>query len=232
MSPTNGRTTFAELAAQWLASNPSKRPDTRATDEYHLRAHFLPALGPRRISDIKPAHLQDIVNQLAARLSPRTVRRGYGVARAIFAFAMTNDMIVRTPCRGVKLPRVVQPSFRTPSPEELAALATATEPQYRLMVYLGALLGLRFSEVAGLRLSRIDFDARSIHVEETVTRDGHGRPVVGPPKSNASRRVIAMPAALVDLLQAHIDEFVPKRGEEDPLVFTAPDGGRGFPSEC
>jgi integrase len=82
------------------------------------------------------------------------------------------------------------------------------------MVYLGAVLGLRFSEIAGLRVGRFDLLARSVLVAETVTRDAFGRPVFGPPKSVASRRTLAIPVPLVELLTAHLQLRglkVPKR---------------------
>lgn len=224
--PGAGRLTFDELAAQWLTSNPAKRADTFATDEYHIRAHFRPAIGSRRITDVTPAHLQRIVNDLSAQLAPRTVRRAFGVARAVFAHAVATDLLARTPCRGVKLPRVDIEPRRTPTPDELTALANAMPRPYRPMIYLGALLGLRFSEVAGLRLSRVDLVNGVLSVQETVTRDGQGRPVLGPPKSSASRRTIAMPVVLCDVLLVHVAESVsPRSGPGDPLLFTSPDGG-------
>jgi integrase len=58
------------------------------------------------------------------------------------------------------------------------------------MVYLGAVLGLRWGECAGLRVGRIDFDRSTITIAEQVTRGG-GRSVVGPPKSGAARRTLA-----------------------------------------
>ena len=39
----------------------------------------------------------------------------------------------------------------------------------RPMVYLGAVLGLRFSEVAGLRVGTMDLGSGSVSVNETTT---------------------------------------------------------------
>lgn len=47
------------------------------------------------------------------------------------------------------------------------------------MVYLGMLLGLRWGEVAGLRVGRIDFLAGTITVAEQLTRGEGGRAVAG-----------------------------------------------------
>jgi len=212
--PGRGRITVRELGAEWLASNPAKRADTRATDEYHLRTHIFPALGDRRIDSVVQTDVQSLVNHLSARLAPRTVRRAHGVLRSLCAYAEMTDRIGRSPCRNVKLPRV-QPLERSmPLPEDLARLVAAMDESNRPMVYLGAVLGLRFSEVAGLRVGRMDLGSGSVSVNETITRDSQGRPVFDAPKSAASRRTIALPAPLRE-----------PEADSDALVFVSPEGG-------
>ena len=226
VDPRRSTITVAEMVEDWLSSNPSKRPDTRATDEYHLRAHILPALGGRKVGTVTPPQLQALVNTLALRLAPRTVARAYGVVRAAFAHAVAIDVLSRTPCRGIKLPRVDVKARRTPTPAEVMELADSVPDLYRPMIYLAAILGLRFSEIAGLRVGRLNLLARkSLIVEETVTRDGNGRPVFGPPKSFASRRTLPIPPPLAEMLTAHLQMRGLTGADTDALVFCAPDGG-------
>jgi hypothetical protein len=125
IDPRAGRLTVEELAQRWLDSNPAKRPDTRATDEYHLRAHVNPVLGKRQIANVTPSHVQGLANDLAARLAPKTVRRALGVVRAMFAHAVADDLLGRSPYRGIKLPRVDPTRRRIPSSDELAGLIEA-----------------------------------------------------------------------------------------------------------
>ena len=87
------------------------------------------------------------------------------------------------------------------------------------------MLGLRFSEVAGLRVGELDLEHGILHVNETVTRDARGRPVFGPPKSDASRRSLAVPEALCELLAIHLARVGRTSGDTDALVFAAPAGG-------
>ncbi len=223
IDPRRSRVTVTDLSKAWLASNPTKRPDTRATDDSHLRAHLIPAIGQQRISSVTPGQLQDLVNELSGRLAPKTVGRIYGVARAMFAYAVATDRLARSPCRGVKLPRVEVRARKVPSPEEVGGVAEATPAQYRAMVYLGADLGLRFSEVAGLRLGSLDLPGQALSIVETVTRDSKGSPVIGPPKSKASRRTVAVPTPLAAVLQDHVRS----QALEGPgaLLFTDSGGG-------
>jgi integrase len=176
IDPRGGRLTVEELARRWLDTNPAKRPDSRATDEYHLRAHILPVLGKRQIASVTPSHVQALANDLSARLAPNTVRRALGVVRAMFAHGVASDLLGRSPCRAIKLPRLDPTRRRIPSSEELARLIGAVPEGYRAMVSSAVVLGLRFSEVAGLRVGEVDTLRGMLSVAETVTRDAHGRP--------------------------------------------------------
>ncbi len=225
VDPRGGRLTVNELAREWLVGNPAKRADTWATDEYHLRVHILPALGTRRIDSVTPAHIQEVANELATHLAPRTVRRALGVVRAMFAHAVVTDMVGRSPYRGIKLPRVDPTRRRIPTTAQLVDLIAATPERYHPMIYCSVVLGLRFSEVAALRVGQIDTDRGMLSVTETLTRDAHGRPVFGPPKSTASGRTVAMPHPLSELLAQHLATRGLTKADPDALVFTAPDGG-------
>ncbi len=225
VDPRAGRLTVSELAREWLDGNPAKRPDTWATDDYHLSVHILPVLGARRIDAVTPAHVQDVANQLAKHLAPRTVRRALGVVRAMFAHAVVTDMVGRSPYRGIKLPRVDPTRRRMPTTAQLVALIAAIPDRYQPMIYCSVVLGLRFSEVAALRVGQVDTDRHMLSVAETLTRDAQGRPVFGPPKSAASRRTVAMPTPLSDLLAEHLDKRGLSGADPEALIFTAPDGG-------
>jgi integrase len=225
IDPRADRLTVEELGQRWLDSNPAKRPDTRATDEYHLRAHVNPVLGKRQIASVTPSHVQGLANDLSARLAPKTVRRALGVARAMFSHAVTDDLLGRSPCRGIKLPRVDPTRRRVPSSDELARLIGAIPECYQAMVYCAVVLGLRYSEVAGLRVREVDTLRGMLGVAETVTRDAQGRPVFGPPKSEASRRTLAIPPPLTELLAKHLALRGLSGADADALVFTAPAGG-------
>lgn len=108
--------------------------------------------------------------------------------------------------------------------DQLADLAGAQDPHYGPMVYLGAVLGLRWGECAGLRVGRINFDQSTITVAEQVTRGVGGRSVIGPPKSAAARRTLAAPPVLMDLLARHFELRALATGDSDVFVFATPDG--------
>ncbi|MGH3429918.1 MAG: site-specific integrase, partial [Mycobacteriales bacterium] len=214
-----------EVASQWLASNPSKRPTTMAIAELTVRVHLAPAIGSRRMGSVTQPDVQGLVNGWCQAGAARTVRRRYGVLRAIFAYAVQADWLGRSPCRGIKLPAVTSTRRTLLSAEDVGRIAEATAGPYRAMVWLGAILGLRWSEVAGLTVRAVDMLQRKLTVDTAVTRDRHGQPVVGRPKSTAGTRTIAMPEALVSLLAEHLARRGITAADADAWLFPAPGGG-------
>jgi integrase len=98
-------------------------------------------------------------------------------------------------------------------------------PVHRPILWLGALLGLRWSEVAGLRVGRIVWAAGTLRVEEAVTRGPGGHLVYGPPKSAAGRRRLIVPAALVGILAEHLAVRGLTPTDADELLFADAAGG-------
>jgi integrase len=91
-------------------------------------------------------------------------------------------------------------------------------------VYLGAVLGLRWGECAGLRVSRIDFLARTVAVAEQRTRGKGGRMVEVAPKSAAGRRTMSAPTPLMELLAGHLARRRLTAADPDAHVFVGPEG--------
>lgn len=225
VDPRHGRLAVKVVAERWLQSNPAKRPTTLVADEHALRQYVLPALGTREIGKVSPTEIQAVVTTWSARIAPRTVRRHYGVLRAVFAYAVANDWIGRTPCRGIKLPPIETTRRQLLEPDEIATIAGAMGIEDRPIVWLGAVLGLRWSEVAGLRVGRLDLPRRTLTVAEAVTRGRHGILVSGAPKSVAGRRQLSIPEELAVLLEEHLARR--RLGPEDSEAFVFADAHGG-----
>jgi integrase len=214
--PRLGRVTFANWVEYYLEGAVHKRATTLARDRQTLRAHFLPRLGSRPLAAITPLEVRSIVQEMASRLAPATVRTNYGVLRAVFSAAVDADVIATSPCRGIDL----APDDRRDRPvltaEQLRQLADAMPPEYRAIVYLAGALGLRWSEIAGLRVGRVDFLARTLTVTETVA-EVEGQLVFSDVKTRSSRRTMTVPTFVLDVLAEHLA----RRGRPGPeaLVF-------------
>ncbi len=220
-----GSRTFRDLAADWLVTNPAKKASTLAAERSLLDRHVLPDLGAKTVRSITPRDVQAIVNDLTDKMAPRSVRRVHSTMRAIGNYAVATDHIARNPVRGIKLPATLPTDVHVFTPEELVSAADALPAEYRPMVWLGAVLGMRWQEVAGLQMGALDLLGRTLAVERAVVRGANGKPALGEPKSDAGRRTLAMPDALAQLLAAHAKAMGVTAAHPDALLFPAPDGG-------
>jgi len=113
VDPRRSTISVAEWAAEWLVSNPGKRGSSLARDESVLRLHILPSLGGRALAAVTPSDIQRLVNVWSKRSAPRTVSRQYDVLRALLRAAVEADRLVRSPCRGIKLPSIPTPEHHS-----------------------------------------------------------------------------------------------------------------------
>jgi integrase len=78
--------------------------------------------------------------------------------------------------------------------------------------------------LTALRRRQIDLDKQTVTVVEQALELAGGHIVVGPPKSDAGRRVVAIPTKLASELSEHLASYVAPG--PDSLVFT---GEKGAP---
>ena len=97
------------------------------------------------------------------------------------------------------------------------------------MVLLGGYAGLRFGELAALRMSSFGVGFRTVTVTETLT-DVRGVVRIGPPKTRASVRTISLPAFLVAELEQLVGAGRVSTLVDTGLLFPAPEGGPIRPS--
>jgi integrase len=221
--PRLGDLTFEEWVKRYLDVAGHKAATTRSRDETVLRVHLVPALGSRRLAGITPLDVQRIVNEMAVTLAPATVRTNFGVLRAVLNPAVDDGRIARTPCRRITLPRNADTPRRALEPTELHRLAAAMPLEYRALVYVGGVLGLRWSEIAGLRVGRVNILGRTLQVAEAI-KYVSGRLVIdGLVKSKASLRTLGLPDELAAILAEHLAQH--SLSEADGFVFSSPRGG-------
>jgi len=102
--------------------------------------------------------------------------------------------------------------------EELRTIVEELPNRYKLMALLAARCALRFGELAELRRGDIDLRTNRVKIRRGVVRVD-GKFIVGPPKSDAGIRDVAIPPHLVPSVKDHLsDHTAPGR---DSLLFPA-----------
>lgn len=224
IDPASGEVVLSEYADQWLRDRPNLRPRTHDLYSGLLRLHVLPALGSTQLGDLTPARVRTWRAGLISNghPGPSTIAKSYRLLHAICATALEDGLITRNPCV-IKGASVERPEERpVASIEQVFAIADAIEPRYRAMVLLATFCGLRVGELRALRQCNLDLLHRTVSVVEQFQQLSDGTLVLGPPKTDAGRRVVAIPGILVPDLDRHLADWtVPGR---DELVFPGVSG--------
>lgn len=232
----DGRT-VRELSEAWLSwlEASGLKAGTVYTYRRHLEAHFLPMFGDRPVSEVTAIEVNDWLDGMeAGSLGIDGTARIHRDVAALFRFA-TGDAaeLPRTfepwlltspvpPLAARKFRRKNRPAERPRdviAPDDLARLADLMPESDRLAVLLAGWAGLRLGEVLALRRRHFTTDDNGtmwLQVAAQVQARGAGVREEAP-KSEAGRRVIPVPAVIVDDVAAHLREHTGP--EADALLF-------------
>ncbi|SDY23584.1 Site-specific recombinase XerD [Modestobacter sp. DSM 44400] len=183
-----------------------------------LRTHVQPRWGDVPLVRVTPSDIQAWLAELSDRgLSGASVRKAQGVLSGILGAAVRDRRLMANPALGMNLPPLGTKRRRYLSSAQVEALADAAGPG-RVTVLVLSYCGLRWSELAALRVRNFDLLRRRLTVEEAVTEINGSTVVWGTPKTHG-RRSVPLPRFLVDELARSV---VNRPGDE--LAFPSPQG--------
>lgn len=217
--PTLGKMPFGEWVDIWKKGRIVEEATTRK-NESHLKVHILPRWKPIRLDGITPDDVQEwIAGMNKADVGAETVHSVNALFGRILERAVRGGRIRANPAKGMELPTISRQPERFLSKAEVGLIMAKLAGQDKLMVEMASETGMRWAEITGLHVKRVDLAKRLVHVVEVATRSGH---VKDYPKSKRSFRTLPLTSALVKSLRAQIKD---KRPED--LVFQSdPDAAR------
>lgn len=218
VDPALARPTVGQWAAQWLETKTDLKPTTRERYAGILREHITPRWESVRLGEVTHSAVQAWVAELAKDRAPATVRKVHRVLSMILEAAVKDGRLARNPSAGVSLPRLASTEKRYLTHQQVADLAAEVGEDYRLVVLFLAYTGLRWGEMAALRVGRVHFLRRRIEVAESVSPVA-GVMTFGTTKGHESREV-PLPRFLVLELSRQVAGKAP-----DDLVFEGTRGG-------
>ena len=197
--------TLSSWAEKWLAV---KRDEVR-TNTYlssydrPVRRYILPKFGHAQMRDISALD----VRQYLAKLEKDGLSRSYRskvlmCLSAMFAAAEDDGKVAKNPCSNVKIKGKDEAKKRTYTAESVEALCAVRGVFGALYFRLLVRLGLRASELCGLRWEDIGMDGTA-SIEQALTAEG-GAMFINAPKSSTSRRTVPIPRPLLlDLVEEY-----------------------------
>lgn len=217
LDPAAGRATLGAWADAWMAGRVSLKPKTVVSYESLLRTRILPRWGDVPLSRIGRGEVVAwVADMRAGGLSASRTRQAFHLLKSMLDDAVSDGRMARNPATGVELPRLPQVERRYLTHAQVAALAEACGPDGIVVLVLGY-TGLRWGELAALRVGRVDLDRGRLGIVESVT-EINGRLEWGVPKSHAGRSV-PVPRSLWEDLRASCAGKQPS-----DLVFTTARG--------
>lgn len=220
---------FCEFAAKWLEVYKKHSGIRKSTfSESYQRTvdnYLLPKFGERDIKDITPMEIRIYINQMGKRYSKSTISKILLCLNQMYEAAIENRLCDMNPTSNISACSQVKcMPKRTYSVEEVEQIISFSEQhEYGIYIHLLLELGLRCSELCGLKWRDIDFQNQIIHIERACT-SYKGKAHLDYTKNNASCRVLPMSTKLVEHLrkyQKSNDEMyvVPsKRNPYNPLT--------------
>lgn len=194
--------------------------------------HIVPTLGRKRLRDLTTADVDRLIaRELAAGCSVSMARRVRSVLAQAIDQAVRWGWVGRNVATLARVPKSDRKEGRTLSETE-ARHFLETLQGHRLEVLFTLMLatGLRRGEALGLRWEDLDTKRGVLRVQRQLQREREGL-IVREPKTTRSRRVVNLPAPLLDLLERHREsqavsaEAVGLGWQDSGFIFTNSIGG-------
>lgn len=227
------RQTVKQYLTWWLETSVDRKLAPKTVKFYrdYVRLHLEPELGKHQLGRLSVEHVDAMLaRKEQAGLSPRTVCHIRAVLRAALSVAVKKRILERNVATLASPPRQTTAERRVFTVAEAKQLLTQVEGDRLAALYWVALtLGLRQGEIIGLRWQDVDLVAGTLRVQQSIQRVG-GTLHIQAPKTDRSRRTLALSEALVKGLQAHKDARAFERRQagdawqDSGLVFTTETG--------
>jgi integrase len=207
-------TVTVEAASKlWIASSKAAGLERSSVEDYEraLRLHIIPFIGTIRLNALTTARLRAFEDELReAGRSASMAKRVLTSLGTMLADAQERGLVVRNAAREMQSRRGSKADRQEkrqkgrlkigtdiPTREEVKALLAAAEGRWRPLILTATFVGLRASELRGLRWKDIDFDKREIRVHQRADRFND----IGRPKSVSGERTVPVPPIVINALR-------------------------------
>lgn len=227
-APLGPTPTVAALLGYYLnhVAAPRVAPTTLTTYRKQA-ATIIRYAGSLAVSDLGKADAQTLVSDLHRDHSHHYASGCKRLAKRALGEAIDLGYLASNPIDRVQSPQRPEIAYRTLTLDQQRALVTeALTGRYRHGVAVAVLfsMGLRVSEVLGLRWEDIDYESERVTIQRAVTYlDGHG-PVVQQPKTKATKGARHLPDFLHEPLRRLRVSQVEERLALGPYLDASGDG--------
>lgn len=237
-----GKATVSDYLRRWLKdyAYTNLSPHTAEGYESIISRHLIPGLGNVLLPQLRPEMIQRYITDKLSHgrvngqggLTAQTVRHHIVCLHTALQNAVKMGMLIRNPVDAVTIPRAERHEMHTMNESDIHIFLEMARPtQYHALFYTALFTGMRRSELLALRWKDIDLMLLQISVSRTLHQIRGGQTIIRQPKTEKSRRVVALTPSTADLLSEHHESQnrlreslgYPKLTDDD-LVFCQYDG--------
>jgi integrase len=173
-------------------------------------------MGHLKIEQIRPTHLLEFYTNLQedgiradgkpGKLSEKTVLYHHRILSSIFNDAIQWQVLASNPASRVKPPKVIKKQASCYDEKQTVILIDAIEKEelkYKAIITLALFTGLRRGELMGLEWQDIDFNRGIMEVRQASQYIPGQGTFTKEPKNETSKRIMAIPASVLNLLKQY-----------------------------
>ena len=179
------------------------RPTTFEKYESLATNHIYPALGSKKLQEIRTADIQNLIREKAGTKSAATVREIHMIVSQALKQACKERLIARNEADNVTLPAIVQQEIIPLTDDEIKALLEAAQGHWlypALLLELGT--GLRRGELLALEWRNVDFAQNAVTITQSYVKTRAGD-IMQEPKTKSSIRVVNVPPGIMNYLKEY-----------------------------
>ncbi|GMA51830.1 site-specific integrase [Alicyclobacillus contaminans] len=227
---------FGEYMREWMQDKRSTlREDTFRSYSWLVNGHIIPKLGNVELAKLTPKHIQDCYRKMQQgdkALSNRSVQFAHAIIRQALDRAVKWGWLARNVADAVDPPRVERREYKIWTAEQALQFlesAKSEDSRYWIGFFLAIMTGMRQGEILALRWKDVDFTNQVAIVNGTL-KWIDGQPLIKEPKTEKSRRAVALSTETVNALRKHKAKQTKERlkmgaeYQDHDLVIARPNG--------
>lgn len=211
------------------------REQTYESYKQTIRTKITPFIGDVKLNNLTPMMVQQMFNELSKSFSPATLRKAKSVLRMAISQAIDNELIVKDPTRGLKLPGLPKPEIGCLTDTEIFRLLKVAKGRniYELL-YTDFSTGMRVGETLALDWLDVNLKKEELKVHKTLVRvkgdnNKETLKIQDIPKTHSSNRTVPMSKNNVQLLKELRKKRLAKGLNDNGIVFCSTRGTRIHP---
>lgn len=181
---------FGQAVDRYIAAKSALLSPASIKGYKQIKRCYLGTLENYRLSAVNTNAVQVLINELAARLSPKTVRNVHSLIQSVVKMYAPHINL------HTQIPRKVKPEYIIPTAAEVQRLIDVAPPKAKVPFMLAAYGSLRRSEISALTPD--DVSDTGVRVSKAAVYDEHGALVIKTTKTEAGKRFVPLPQFVIN----------------------------------